>query len=92
MNPGRRPDQPRSFTFHWIVNIVLASLALFAGALFGERIPKDKLGLAFLGVVAVALALVPLTRRWEHAGIEKRKQGPEKPPAPDPAEENEEPD
>jgi len=61
------------------VNILLATLALFAGALFGERIPKDKLGLAFLGVLAVALALVPLTRHWESVGIEKRRAGPSVP-------------
>ncbi|MGI8427207.1 MAG: hypothetical protein ACR2FO_07940 [Actinomycetota bacterium] len=76
MSADQRPERPRSFAFHWIVNILLATLALFAGALFGERIPKDKLGLAFMGVAAVALALVPLTRRWENAGIEKRRAGP----------------
>ena len=64
----------RSFIFHWLANILFASVALFAGLIFGEKIPRDKLGMAFAGVALVALAMVPLTRRWEKAGIAKRQQ------------------
>ncbi|HEX2259911.1 MAG TPA: hypothetical protein VHJ40_09255, partial [Actinomycetota bacterium] len=46
--------------------------ALTAGVLFGERIPRDKLGLWVLIIVLVALLLVPVTRRWERTGIENR--------------------
>ena len=65
-------SKPRGVIFHWAANIVFATLALTAGVLFGERIPRDKLGLWVLIIVLVALLLVPLTRRWERTGIENR--------------------
>lgn len=79
---GDSADQPRGLAFHWLANMVLASLALFAGALFGERIPRDQLGIAFVAVAAVALALVPLTRYWERSGIEGRRKAAERAKAP----------
>lgn len=66
--------RPRGVLFHWVANIVFASLALFAGVIFGERIPREKYGLVFFIIASVALLLVPLTRSWERAGIEKRRQ------------------
>lgn len=66
-------EKPRSIFYHWIANIAFASLALAAGALFGERIPKERFPIAAAAVTAVALALVPVTRRWEMSGIEKRR-------------------
>jgi hypothetical protein len=71
-------EQPRGLLFHFVFNMVFASLAIGAGALFGERIPKDKLGIVFLGVALIALLLLPVTRRWERSGIAKRaaEKGP----------------
>jgi hypothetical protein len=65
-------SKPRGVIFHWAANIVFATLALTAGVLFGERIPRDKLGLWVLIIVLVGLLLVPVTRRWERTGIENR--------------------
>lgn len=70
-------EEPRGIAFHWLANMVLASIALFAGVLFGERIPREQLGVAFLAVSAVALALVPLTRYWEKTGIRARQKAAE---------------
>ncbi len=65
-------SKPKGVIFHWAANIVFATLALTAGVLFGERIPRDKLGLWVLIIVVVALLLVPVTRGWERTGIENR--------------------
>lgn len=46
-----------------------AGVALFSGVIFGLRIPTDR---AILIVVVGAFVLIPLTRRWERTGIEKR--------------------
>lgn len=74
---GDSAEKPRSVAFHWLTNMVLASLALFAGALFGEMVPREQMGVAFVAVAAVALALVPLTRYWEKTGIEGRRKAAE---------------
>ena len=65
-------SKPRGVIFHWAANVVSATLALTAGVLFGERIPRDKLGLWVLIIILVGLLLVPVTRRWERTGIENR--------------------
>lgn len=65
-------SKPRGVIFHWAANVVFATLALTAGVLFGERIPRDKLGLWVLIIILVGLLLVPVTRRWERTGIENR--------------------
>jgi uncharacterized membrane protein YfcA len=65
-------SKPRGVIYHWAANIVFATLAVSAGVLFGERIPRDKFRLWVLIIVLVALLLVPVTRRWERTGIEKR--------------------
>jgi hypothetical protein len=66
--------RPRGVLFHWVANIFFASLALLAGVIFGERIPREKYGLVFVIIALGALLLVPLTRSWERAGIEKRRR------------------
>jgi hypothetical protein len=66
-------EKPRSLVFHWVANMFFATLALGGGILFGERVPQDRVGLLPILIPAVGLALIPLTRRWERMGIEKRK-------------------
>jgi len=73
-NPQPGGEAPRSLGFHWTANVLLATLALFAGALFGEKISSDQMPLAFAAIVGVGLALVPVTRHWENLGIEKRRK------------------
>jgi hypothetical protein len=76
-------EKPRGILFHWVANMFFASLALAGGILFGERVPESKLGLLPILVPAVGLALIPLTRRWERMGIERRKaEGKSKPANP----------
>ncbi len=71
------PEQPRGIAFHWLANMVLASLALLLGIAFGEKLPREQMGTAFVAVSAIALALVPLTRYWEKSGIEARRKAAE---------------
>jgi hypothetical protein len=76
-------EKPRSVFFHWVGNMFFASLALAGGILFGERVPANRLGLLPILVPAIGLLLIPLTRRWERKGIEKRKtEGKSKPAKP----------
>lgn len=84
----RQDEQPRGLLFHWVANILLATLAVFSGVLFGERIPRNRLGLLAAAVMVAGLLLIPLTRRWERAGIRKRQadaqaQGDDPPKEPD---------
>ena len=75
MKPERDIDsRPRGVLFHWVGNIFFASLALFGGVLFGERIPRERFGLVAVIIALVALLLVPITRSWERSGIEKRRR------------------
>lgn len=46
-----------------------AGIALAGGMLFGLKVPQDR---AVLIVVVGALILIPITRRWERTGIQKR--------------------
>ncbi len=69
--------RPRGVLFHWVANIFFASLALFAGMLFGERVPRERFGLVFVIIALAALILVPITRSWERSGIEKRRRAKE---------------
>jgi len=73
-NPQPGGEAPRSLGFHWTANVLLATLALFAGALFGEKISSDQMPVAFAAIVGIGLALVPVTRHWENLGIEKRRK------------------
>jgi hypothetical protein len=66
-------EKPRSVLFHWVGNMFFVSLALAGGILFGERVPANRLGLLPILVPAIGLLLIPLTRRWERKGIERRK-------------------
>lgn len=64
------PEEPRGILFHWVANIFFAGIALYSGILFGVAIPSDR---AVMLIVVGALALIPVTRRWERAGISKRQ-------------------
>ena len=73
-------EKPRGLLFHWVGNMVFACLALAGGILFGERVPENRVGLLPILVPAIGLLLVPVTRRWERMGIERRKaEGESKP-------------
>jgi hypothetical protein len=63
-------EEPRGLLFHWVANMFFAGIALFSGVLFGLEVPKDK---AFLIVVVGAAILIPVTRRWERTGMQKRQ-------------------
>jgi threonine/homoserine efflux transporter RhtA len=63
-------EEPRGLLFHWVANMFFAGIALFSGVLFGLEVPNDK---AILIVVVGALILIPVTRRWERTGIQKRQ-------------------
>jgi threonine/homoserine efflux transporter RhtA len=70
-------EEPRGLLFHWVANMFFAGIALFSGVLFGLEVPKNS---AFLIVVVGALILIPVTRRWERTGIQKRQaEAPEEP-------------
>lgn len=64
-------EESRSLLFHWVANMFFAGIALFSGVLFGLKVPADK---AVLIVVVGALVLIPVTRRWERTGIQKRQE------------------
>lgn len=64
------PEKPRGFLFHWLANIFFAGIALYGGVLFGLEVPADW---AVPIVILGALVLIPVTRRWERAGISKRQ-------------------
>lgn len=51
-----------------------AGLAIAGGAAFGERISQQTLRWLIPAVVLGALALVPITRRWEAGAIAKRAE------------------
>lgn len=63
-------EEPRGILFHWVANMFFAGIALFSGILFGLEVPKDW---AFVIIVVGALILIPVTRRWERGGIDKRQ-------------------
>lgn len=63
-------EEPRGLLFHWVANMFFAGIALFSGVLFGLRVPTDR---AVVIVVVGALILIPVTRRWERAGMQKRQ-------------------
>jgi hypothetical protein len=63
-------EESRGLLFHWVANMFFAGIALFSGVLFGLEIPMEK---AILVVVVGALILIPVTRRWERTGIQKRR-------------------
>lgn len=63
-------EEPRGLLFHWVANMFFAGIALFSGVLFGLRVPTDK---AVAIVVVGALVLIPVTRRWERTGMQKRQ-------------------
>jgi hypothetical protein len=63
-------EESRGLLFHWVANMFFAGIALFSGVLFGLEIPVEK---AILVVVVGALILIPVTRRWERTGIQKRQ-------------------
>ena len=50
-----------------------ATLALLGGIIFGERPSNTFIGLLPFVVPLIGLALIPVTRRWERMGIEKRR-------------------
>lgn len=50
-----------------------AGLALGGGILFGERVPADAVRLVPLMIPVIGALLIPLTRRWERMGMDKRK-------------------
>jgi hypothetical protein len=78
-------EQPRSLIFHWVANMFFAGVALLSGVLFGLRLPTDT---AILIVVLGALVLIPVTRRWERTGIEKRVAQVDEAPGADSPEES----
>lgn len=63
-------EEPRGLLFHWVANMFFAGVALFSGVLFGLDVPTDK---AVAVVVLGALILIPVTRRWERSGMQKRQ-------------------
>lgn len=63
-------EEPRGLFFHWVANMFFAGVALFSGVLFGLDAPTDK---AVAIVVLGALLLIPVTRRWERTGMQKRQ-------------------
>lgn len=63
-------EEPRGLLFHWVANMFFAGVALFSGVLFGLEVPTDK---AVAIVVMGALILIPVTRRWERNGMQKRQ-------------------
>lgn len=63
-------EEPRGLLFHWVANMFFAGVALFSGVLFGLDVPTDK---AVAIVVLGALFLMPVTRRWERSGMQKRQ-------------------
>ena len=71
--PKPTEEKPRPLLFHWFANMFFASLALGGGILFGERVPPDRVRLLPILIPAIGLLLIPLTRRWERSGIEKRR-------------------
>lgn len=66
-------ERPRPVLFHWVANMVFAGVALMGGVLFGERVPPETLRLLPVMVPVIGLLLLPITRRWERLGMEKRK-------------------
>ncbi|MGQ0678118.1 MAG: hypothetical protein ACT4OM_00410 [Actinomycetota bacterium] len=66
-------EKPRPLLFHWIMNTFFAGVALFGGVLFGERIPHDVAQILPVAIPIIGLALIPVTRRWERNGMERRK-------------------
>ncbi len=63
-------EEPRGLIFHWVANMFFAGVALLSGVLFGLDLPMDRAA----PIVAVgALVLIPVTRRWERTGIQKRQ-------------------
>lgn len=66
-------EQPRGILFHWMANMAFAGIALGAGALFGLRVPGDRMGLVFAAIASVALLMIPVTRKWDRDGIAKRQ-------------------
>lgn len=78
--PDEIEEKPRGILFHWVGNMFFAGLALAGGIIFGERVPQSRLGLLPILVPAIGLLLIPVTRRWERIGIERRKaEGKSKP-------------
>jgi hypothetical protein len=63
-------EEPRGLLFHWVANMFFAGVVLFSGVLFGVEVPTDK---AIAIVVFGALLLIPVTRRWERTGMQKRQ-------------------
>lgn len=63
-------EESRGLLFHWVANMFFAGVALFSGVLFGLDVPTDK---AVAIVVLGALLLIPVTRRWERTGMQKRQ-------------------
>lgn len=66
-------ERPRPLFFHWLANMFFASLALAGGILFGERVPPDAVRALPIVIPTIGLLLIPLTRRWERKGIERRQ-------------------
>ena len=67
---GGVKEEARGILFHWVANMFFAGVALFGGIAFGLEVPK---GTVVPIIVVGALALIPVTRRWERSGIERRK-------------------
>lgn len=63
-------EEPRGLLFHWVANMFFAGIALYSGVLFGLEAPLDR---ALVIIVVGALILIPVTRRWERTGMQKRQ-------------------